>query len=100
MTEFDDVAFDFAGATELAATLRSTARIVDHHAGEREQLGAQVQQEWRGVYQDRFDTWLVNCVRHTHSIAGELLRLANQLDQAAENAQREQKRREQVRVFP
>jgi uncharacterized protein YukE len=97
MTELGDVHFDYAGAAELADTLRSTARIVDHQTGEREGLGAQAQQEWRGVYRERFDTWFGDCLRHSRSIADALRALANQLDQAAQDARAEQNRRERVR---
>lgn len=97
MADLDDVQFDYAGAAELAAALRSTARVVDHQAGERERIGAQAQQEWRGAYRERFDKWLVARVRDGRSIADALRRLANQLDQAAADARAEQKRRERAR---
>ncbi len=97
MTDFDDVQFNYVRAAELAATLRSTARVVDHQAEERERVGSQAQQEWRGAYRERFDTWLVDCVRHGRSIADVLRRSANQLDQASEDARAEQNRRERAR---
>lgn len=97
MAKLDDVRFDYGGAAELAAELRSAARVVDHESGERGRVGAQAQQEWLGTYRERFDRWLATCVRDGHTIASELRRVANQLDQMAREAKAEQTRRERAR---
>ncbi|MGH8884618.1 MAG: hypothetical protein ACRDYX_05490 [Egibacteraceae bacterium] len=97
MGDLDDVLFNSAGAADLAAELRSAASAVDHEAGERNRVGDQAKQEWRGTYRERFDEWLTGCVDEGHRIADELRRAATQLDQAASDARAEQTRREQAR---
>lgn len=97
MADLDDVEFDYRGAADLAAELRSAARVADHQVGERDRVGGQAKEEWRGLYRERFDEWLTGCIGEGERVADELRSAANQLDQAASDARAEQSRRERAR---
>lgn len=96
-TIYRDVAFDYAAAAELAAELRSAARVVDHQAGQRSQVGAKAKEEWRGVHRGHFDQWLATCLRDGQTLADQLRRAASRLEQAAIDARAEQARRVKAR---
>lgn len=97
MADLDDVEFNYRGTADLAAELRSAARVVDHQVDERGRVGSRAKEEWQGLYRERFNEWLTGCMHEGKRVADELRNAANQLDQAASDARAEQSRQERAR---
>ena len=96
---YEDVQFDFAGAEELAAEFRSTARVLDEQSDVRPGLAHGAREQWQGAYGDQFDQRVNVCVGDGRALAQALRTAAEGLDALADAARREQARRQAAREW-
>lgn len=93
-----DVRFDHAKAADAAFELRRCASLLERQTDQRMRLAATAQREWRGRARDQFDDELARISVRATWLAEGLRRLASSIDEAADDARLEQRRRESDRA--
>jgi hypothetical protein len=95
----EDVKFNWAGASALEQELRTTAGTLDGQVPQRNGFASNAREEWRGVYSRQFVGRMEICTTDAGRLSSAMVLAANQLQELAEAARREQKRRETAREW-
>jgi uncharacterized protein YukE len=93
-----DVRFDHAAAQAAIAALRRAAQVLDDATSARIRFAAEAQKEWRGHYRTVFDDELHRARSEATRLGADLRQAARNLEEAAEAARLEQRRREEARA--
>jgi uncharacterized protein YukE len=94
------VPFDFDAASVLAAKLRASATLVaDRQVPGRSELARTAREEWQGTYAELFDRRFAKCVSDAGSLAEALRDAATKVEQLAEEARAEQRRRDRANQY-
>ena len=94
------VPFDFEAASDLAARFRASANLVTaQQLPRRRELARTARVDWRGRYADIFDTRMGQCSGDADRLAEALRDAAAKVDQLAEEARREQQRRDRANEY-
>jgi uncharacterized protein YukE len=95
----EDVRFNWAGADALEQELRATSSTLDGQVSRRNGYASAAREEWRGVYSRQFAQRMRICTGDAGRLADAMTQAANQVQELAEAARREQDRREQAREW-
>ncbi|MGH8933956.1 MAG: DUF6531 domain-containing protein [Egibacteraceae bacterium] len=95
----EDVQFNWTGAADLAAELRSTARLLEGQVGERKRIGDWARKQWEGGFAYQFDGRASTCEGDAQRFVTTMRIAADKLDELARLAREEQQRREQAREW-
>jgi hypothetical protein len=95
----EDVRFNWAGADALEQELRSTAGALDGQVSRRNGYASAAREEWRGVYSRQFAQRMRICTGDAGRLSDAMTLAANQVQELAEAARREQDRRERAREW-
>ena len=95
----EDVRFNWAGADALEQELRTTASTLDGQVARRNGYASDAREEWRGVYSREFRSRMQICTSDAGRLSGAMELAANQVQELAEAARREQDRREKAREW-
>ena len=95
----EDVRFNWAGADALEQELRSTSSTLDGQISRRDGYASAAREEWRGVYSRQFAQRMEICTSDAGRLSDAMVTAANQVQELAEAAQREQDRREKAREW-
>ena len=94
-----DVVFDYAAASTLASACRTAAGLIDGQAGERASAVQTGQTEFRGHFSDLFRSNATTAAADGTELSGRLREVATQTDRLAEEAHKEQQRRDTARAW-
>jgi hypothetical protein len=95
----EDVKFDWATAADLAAELRSTARVLEAQQHAREGLRGLAREHWAGRFGDEFDRRVGVCIGDAGRLASSLRAAADRLDEMARLSRQEQDGRVKAREW-
>lgn len=95
----EDVRFDWAGAEQLSAELRSTAALLDDQVPRRNAVAESARTEWRGAFSEQFVDRMRICTSDAQRFAEVMRTAATDLDALADMARQEQARRERGREW-
>ena len=95
----EDVRFNWDGAASLQRELRATANTLDSQIPRRNGYAANAREEWRGVYSREFRSRMEICTGDAGRLSSAMELAANQVQELAEAARREQDRREKAREW-
>ncbi len=95
----EDVQFNWTGAADLAAELRSTARLLEGQVWERKRIGDRARKQWEGGFAYQFDGRASTCVSDAQRFVTTMSIAADKLDELARLAREEQQRRERAREW-
>ncbi|WP_157411654.1 MULTISPECIES: hypothetical protein [Actinoplanes] len=95
----EDVPFDHAAATRLAAQLRASADECEGQIPRRSTVAGIAAEQWRGVYAGQFTGRMDICYADARRLATAMRQAANQVDELSRLAAEEQQRREQAREW-
>jgi uncharacterized protein YukE len=95
----EDVPFDWAAATRLAAEFRATAAACEGQIPRRTAIAGRAQTEWRGRYAREFAERMRICTGDAQRLATALRQAADQVDELGRLAREEQRRREAAREW-
>jgi len=94
------VPFDFEAASALAAKFRATAKLVAaQQIPRRRALARTAREDWRGRYSEIFDTRMGQCTGDADRLAEAMRDAAGKVEQLAEEARREQERRDRANEY-
>jgi uncharacterized protein YukE len=94
------VPFDFDAASDLAAKLRASATLVTAtQLPRRRELARTAREDWRGNYAELFDTRMTQCGDDAGRLAEAMRDAATKVDQLAEEAKAEQRRRDRANEY-
>jgi uncharacterized protein YukE len=94
------VPFDFQAASDLAAKFRASANLVTtQQLPRRRELARTARADWQGRYADIFDTRTGQCTGDADRLAEAMRDAATKVDQLAEEARREQRRRDRANEY-
>jgi len=94
------VPFDFDAASDLAAKFRASANLVTaQQLPRRRELARTARADWQGRYADIFDTRMGQCTGDADRLAEAMRDAATKVDQLAEEAKREQQRRDRANEY-
>jgi uncharacterized protein YukE len=94
------VPFDFQAASDLAAKFRASANLVTaQQLPRRRELARTARTDWQGRYADIFDTRTGQCAGDAGRLAEAMRDAATKVDQLAEEARREQRRRDRANEY-
>jgi hypothetical protein len=95
----EDVKFNWAGATSLERELRATAGTLDSQVPQRNGYASHAREEWRGLYSRQFAQRMRICTADAGRLSEAMTLAANQVNELAAAARREQERREKAREW-
>jgi len=95
----EDVRFNWDGAASLERELRSTASTLDQQVPQRNGYATHARDEWRGLYSRQFAQRMQICTTDAGRLSDAMTLAANQVQELAEAARREQDRREKARAW-
>jgi len=95
----EDVRFNWDGAASLERELRSTASTLDQQVPQRNGYATHARDEWRGLYSRQFAQRMQICTTDAGRLSDAMTLAANQVQELAEAARREQDRREKARQW-
>ena len=95
----EDVRFNWDGAASLERELRSTAGTLDHQVPQRNGYATHAREEWRGLCSRQFAQRMQICTTDAGRLSDAMTLAANQVQELAEAARREQDRREKARQW-
>ena len=95
----EDVRFNWDGAASLERELRSTASTLDQQVPQRNGYATHARDEWRGLYSRQFAQRMQICTTDAGRLSDAMTSAANQVQELAEAARREQDRREKARQW-
>jgi len=95
----EDVRFNWDGAASLERELRSTASTLDQQVPQRNGYATHARDEWRGLYSRQFAQRTQICTTDAGRLSDAMTLAANQVQELAEAARREQDRREKARQW-
>jgi hypothetical protein len=95
----EDVPFDWAAATLLAAEFRAAAADCEGQIPRRTAIGGRAATEWRGRYAGEFADRMRICTGDAQRLATALRQAADQVDELGRLAREEQQRRERAREW-
>jgi uncharacterized protein YukE len=94
------VPFDFQAASDLAAKFRASANLVTaQQLPRRRELARTARADWQGRYADIFDTRKRQCSDDAERLAKAMVDAATKVDQLAEEARKEQRRRDRANEY-
>jgi uncharacterized protein YukE len=94
------VPFDFDAASDLAARFRASAGLVtSQQLPRRRELAATARADWQGRYAEIFDTRTKQCGDDAERLAKAMKDAATKVDQLAEEAREEQRRRDRANEY-
>jgi uncharacterized protein YukE len=94
------VPFDFDAASDLAARFRSSALLVTaQQLPRRRELARTARTDWLGRYAEIFDARMGQCAGDAERLAEAMRDAATKVDQLAEEARREQERRDRANEY-
>jgi uncharacterized protein YukE len=94
------VQFDFDAASDLAARFRASAKLVTaQQLPRRRELARTARADWQGKYAGVFDTRTGQCSDDAERLAKAMVDAATKVDQLAEEARREQQRRDRANEY-
>jgi uncharacterized protein YukE len=95
----EDVKFNWAGASSLERELRATAGTLDGQVPQRNGYASHAREEWRGLYSRQFAQRMRICTSDAGRLSDAMTLAANQVNELAAAARREQDRREKARKW-
>jgi hypothetical protein len=95
----EDVKFNWDGAASLEQELRTTASTLDGQIPQRNGFASAAREEWRGTYSRQFVNRMEICTGDAGRLSSAMTLAANQVQELAEAARREQQRREAARKW-
>ena len=95
----EDVRFNWDGAASLERELRSTASTLDQQVPQRNGYATHARDEWRCLYSRQFAQRMQICTTDAGRLSDAMTLAANQVQELAEAARREQDRREKARQW-
>ena len=94
------VPFDFDAASDLAARFRASANLATtQQLPRRRELARTARADWQGKYAGIFDTRMGQCTGDAERLAEAMRDAAAKVDQLAEEARREQQRRDRANEY-
>jgi hypothetical protein len=94
------VPFDFDAASDLAARFRASAKLVTaQQLPRRRELARTARADWLGRYAELFDTRMGQCTGDAERLAAAMRDAATKVDQLAQEARREQERRDRANEY-
>jgi len=95
----DDVKFAWGPAAALSAQLRRAARTLDDSIPRMSAAAHHARHDWHGAYARKFDDHMRKCTTDARRFAAAMEEAADTLDELADLAHKEQKRREVARAW-
>lgn len=99
LSGIEDLKFDWAGAAQLSAELRSTATVLDAQVPRRNSIAQAAKSEWRGVFSEQFLDRMKVCTTDAGRLADAMRQAATDLDELAQLARDEQARRDRAQAW-